>query len=187
MTRIVLIGFMGSGKSAVGRALARRLNVPLLDTDLEIERRAGKTVPQIFAEDGEAAFRTAETAVLRELCESSASRVVAVGGGTPMADENPALLRQMGTIVWLTATPETIWARVGRTISARPLLADAPDPLARIAELLLAREPRYAALADLQIPTGQQETPDTVAARILRSLSSGPMESHVVSDTDRSS
>lgn len=187
MTRIVLIGFMGSGKSAVGRALARRLGVPLLDTDAEIERRTGKTVPQMFVEDGEAAFRTEETALLRELWENLEPRIIAVGGGTPMADENDGLLRQLGTVIWLTATPETLWARVGPTISARPLLASAPDPLARIAALLASRQPRYAALADFQIPTSQQDSPDDVAARILQTLVSGPMESHVFSNADRSS
>jgi len=170
---IVLIGFMGTGKSAVGRALARRAGFRHLDTDMEIERAAGKTIPQIFTEQGEAAFREQETAVLASLAgaQSTGSLVLSTGGGTPLRTENAALLKQIGTVVWLHVAPEAILARVAHSLHERPLLtAHQADPLGRIKNLLALREPQYAAMADIILETSDCANSEEGAARLMERL-----------------
>ena len=170
---IVLIGFMGTGKSAVGRALARRTGWRHLDTDAEIERAAGKTIPQIFAEDGEAAFREQETAVLASLvgAQFAEALILSTGGGTPLRTENAALLKQLGTVVWLHVAPESILARVAHSLHERPLLtAHQADPLGQITRLLALREPQYAALADVVLETSDCANSEESAARLMERL-----------------
>jgi shikimate kinase len=183
MMVIVLIGFMGTGKSAVGRALARRLGARHVDTDQEIERRAGKSIPRIFAEDGEAAFRQAETDLLNEFTEVSTPAdaggrnhtILSTGGGTPLREENALLLRRLGTVVLLDAAPKVILKRVGHNLPNRPLLAGSPlPPLQRIQELLGERRPRYIAAANHIIDTSYSAKPDDVAARIMKALQLRP-------------
>ena len=175
---IVLIGFMGTGKSAVGRALARRLGARLLDTDAEIERQHGKSVAQMFAQDGEDAFRAAETALLEwislENVERAETLIISTGGGTPLREPNATLLKQIGTVIWLTATPETIARRVSRNFALRPLLAGhLADPEARIRALLAERCPRYAALAAYHTNSDAAgATPDDVARDLISWLGS---------------
>lgn len=168
---IVLIGFMGTGKSAVGRAVSRRTNRRHIDTDCEIERLAGKTIPQIFADSGEAAFRAQETALLSSLAASldrGEPMVVSTGGGTPLRVENAALLKQIGIVVWLRVAPSAILARVAHSLPERPLLASHQhDPLGRITALLAVREPHYAALADLTLETSDCADSEEGAARLL--------------------
>lgn len=179
-TNIVLIGFMGTGKSAVGRVLARRLGWRHLDTDAEIERLAGRTIPEIFTEEGEAAFRAREAALLASLSPPSltgkgagglgsngASLILSTGGGTPLRAENAALLKRIGTVVWLQAAPEAILARVQRSLDERPLLAGhRDDPLGRIQTLLADRAPRYAALADYTLDTSDCADSEEAADRL---------------------
>ncbi len=182
---IVLIGFMGTGKSAVGRNLARRLDARHLDTDAEIERTAGRLIPQIFADEGEAAFRARESAFLSSLAPTpnlappQASMVVGVGrplilstgGGTPLRPENAALLKKIGLVIWLRPSAETIFARVRKDLHERPLLAShAADPLARIRALLAEREARYEAAADWQLDTSDCVNADEAAGRVLALL-----------------
>jgi len=175
---IVLIGFMGTGKSVVGRALARNLSALHLDTDAEIVREAGKPIPRIFSEDGEEAFRAWEKSMLTRLVFSSRRSskngpplMISTGGGTPLSSENTTLLREIGTIVWLQASPPSILSRVSRALSERPLLAGYQNnPLARIEQLLAERTPYYAALADLSLDTSECDGPDDVAQRILSIL-----------------
>ena len=168
---IVLIGFMGTGKSAVGRVLARRTGWRHLDTDLEIERAAGKPIPQIFAEDGEAAFREQEAAFLASLGHSD-NLILSTGGGTPLRAENAALLKQLGTVVWLRVAPSAILARVAHSLHERPLLAaHSADPLRRIESLLAVREPQYAALADIVLETSDCVSSEEGAARLMAQLS----------------
>ncbi len=170
---IVLIGFMGTGKSAVGRVLARRTGRRHLDTDAEIERGAGKPIPEIFALDGEAAFREQETALLSSLAiaEEAGGLVLSTGGGTPVRAENAALLKQVGTVVWLRVTPEAILARVAHSLHERPLLAGHRDnPLGRIESLLAAREPIYEALADVILETSDCADSEEGAARLMAQL-----------------
>jgi shikimate kinase len=137
---LALIGFMGAGKSSVGRLVAGVLHFNLLDTDELIESRTGRSISEIFAQQGEPAFRELERLVVREL-ESHSQTVISTGGGLPVKPENLASLKSHALVVCLWAAPETIWERV-RSQTHRPLLKD-PDPLAKIRQLLLAREPFY--------------------------------------------
>lgn len=178
---IVLIGFMGTGKSAVGRVLARRLGWRHVDTDTEIEREADRTIPEIFTEEGEAAFRARESALLSSLVPSltppllgagGPSLILSTGGGTPLRPENAALLKEIGTVVWLHVTPEAILERVSRSLHERPLLAaHQDDPLGRIQSLLADRAPRYAVLADQTLDTSDCADSEEAADRLMRLLS----------------
>ena len=147
---IALIGFMGGGKSAVGRELSRRLGWPRHDTDEMIREQFGISIPDIFARHGEPAFRDAETALLKTLRRGIAG-IVVTGGGIILRTENVQLLRGMGRIVWLDADEEILWQRVSKH-STRPLL-QTPDPRARFAELLQERLPLYQSAADYRINT----------------------------------
>ena len=171
---IVLIGFMGTGKSAVGRAIARRTSFRHLDTDTEIERAAGKSIPQLFAGEGEAAFRTRETELLASLSADAPGLeplIVSTGGGTPLRAENAALLKRIGTIVWLNVSPEAILARVAHSLHERPLLAaHHADPLGRIESLLAVRSPQYAALADVVLETSDCADCEEGASRLMERL-----------------
>lgn len=168
---IVLIGFMGTGKSAVGRALARRTGFRHLDTDREIEQAAGKTIPEIFAAEGEAVFRARETALLVSLAGEDGPLILSTGGGTSVRPENAALLKQIGIVVWLQVTPEAILSRVARSLHDRPLLAAyQDDPLGRIESLLAQRSPVYAALADVVLDTSDCVHSGEGAARLMERL-----------------
>ncbi len=170
---IVLIGFMGTGKSAVGHALANMTRARFLDTDAEIEREAGKHVAEIFADKGEEAFRNSESMLLQRLTHDKGSLVLSTGGGTPLRAENVRLLKKIGPIVWLTAPPQTILGRVRRNLAQRPLLAShKDDPLVRVQHLLAERTPRYAAVADYEFDTSNFANSDAVAACILTMLKS---------------
>src|SRR5438105_2870057 len=135
---ISLIGFMGTGKSAVGRELSRRIGWPRHDTDEMIREQFGISIPDIFARHGESVFRDAETALLKTLGRGLAS-IVVTGGGIILRSENVQLLHRMGRIVWLDAEEEVMWQRVSKH-STRPLL-QTPNPRARFAELWRERMP----------------------------------------------
>jgi shikimate kinase len=137
---IVLCGFMGTGKSSVGRLVAEALHFAFLDTDTVIEARAGKTISQIFDEQGEAAFRELEKRIVKEL-ELRDRTVIATGGGLVVDPENLASLKSHALVVCLWASPATIWSRV-KNQSHRPLLNEA-DPLGKIKSLLAERAPWY--------------------------------------------
>jgi shikimate kinase len=145
---IALIGFMGAGKSAVGRELSRRTGWPRHDTDERIREQFGISIPDIFARHGEPAFRDAETALLKTLQRGLAG-IVVTGGGIILREENVRILRGIGRIIWLDADEEILWQRASRH-STRPLL-QTPDPRARFAELLRERLPRYQTAADHRI------------------------------------
>lgn len=168
---IVLIGFMGTGKSAIGRALAKRIGARYVDTDAEIEKESGKRVAEIFAEQGEPAFRRMETMLLMRLINDLGSMVVATGGGTPLRDDNVSLLKKIGPVVWLTAPTQTILGRVRRNLERRPMLSDhAHDPVARIQQLLKERTPRYAAVQDYEFDTSNFDKPEDAVVCILAML-----------------
>jgi shikimate kinase len=137
---LALIGFMGTGKSCVGRVAADLLRFTFLDTDHVIEARAGKAVGEIFAQDGEPAFRQWERRIVEELTRRDKT-VIATGGGLPMDEANLASLKTHALVICLWASPEAIWERV-RGHNHRPLLNEA-DPLAKVRELLAVREPHY--------------------------------------------
>ena len=149
---IVLIGFMGSGKSTVGRELHHRLGYQLVDMDQLIEQRAGKPITAIFAEDGEDVFREMETRLLEELCDPAAPRrIISTGGGVVGREANRRLLRHLGYVVWLHAPKAVILERTARNHD-RPLL-HSDDPAARIEALLEVRKPLYAEAAHLKVDT----------------------------------
>lgn len=137
---IALIGFMGAGKTTVGSLLAQSLHFEFLDTDKVIEQRQGRKISDIFAQDGEPAFRRMESELCTEL-ESAVGKVIATGGGLAVNPANMASLRRHAFVVCLWASPETIYNRV-RHQAHRPLL-QTPDPLARIRDLLAERTPAY--------------------------------------------
>ena len=146
---LALIGFMGTGKSSVGRLAAEALGFTFLDTDRVIEARAGRPITEIFAQQGEAAFRELEKGVVAELtCREHT--VIATGGGLPTIAGNLASLKTHALVICLWATPDTILERVGAH-THRPLLND-PAPLARIRNLLAVREAFYRE-ADVLIST----------------------------------
>lgn len=163
---LVLVGFMGTGKSAVGRLLSRRLGRPFFDTDAWIARRAGMPIPEIFRRLGEGAFRALETEAAREAA-SRRGQVVATGGGILSRDENVALLRSSGVLVCLRARPEVILARTAPWES-RPLLRAASDPREAVERLLAERAPRYA-LADWSVDTSDlsvEQVADAICERL---------------------
>ena len=143
---------MGTGKSSVGRIVARQLNFAFVDTDQLIEARAHKSISSIFAEQGETAFRESEVKVVTELA-SKRYLVIAAGGGLIVDAGNLASLRQHALIVCLWASPETIWQRVCNQTN-RPLLQD-PDPLGKIQRLLAERKSAYLQ-ADILVNTEQR-------------------------------
>ena len=143
---------MGTGKSCVGRVAADTLHFTFLDTDHVIEARAGKTISDIFAQDGEPAFRQWERRIVEELTRRQ-NTVIATGGGLPADEANLASLKTHALVVCLWASPETIWERV-RGQDHRPLLKEA-DPLAKVRTLLAAREPFYRQ-ADVLVNTGMR-------------------------------
>lgn len=160
---LVLIGFMGSGKTSVGVKLSYRLCVPVEDTDKLIERKEGKSVYDIFADDGEAYFRQLETQVLCELVKKSGLRVYSVGGGAPVREENRKWLKKLGRVVYLKVSPETVYERLKGDFT-RPLL-QGPDPRGRIIELMRERAGIYESCADI-IVDADGATPEEIARRI---------------------
>ncbi len=145
---IVLVGMMGSGKSSVGRRLAGRLGLPFVDADTEIEMAAHMTIPEIFAQRGEAEFREGERRVIARVLTTRAPLVLATGGGAFMNAETRARVKELGISVWLKAEPDVLMRRVRRN-AKRPLLQTA-DPEATLRRMLAEREPVYA-LADITI------------------------------------
>ena len=157
---IVLIGFMGSGKSTVGAELAKRLHMNFVDTDAYIEDMAGKTIAEIFAQDGEEAFRKMETEALVTLRDTVCNTVFSTGGGMPLRIENARLLKEIGTVFYLSAANQVIYDRV-KDNTARPLLQGA-HPYNKICELMKERKPIYEAAADIQIDTNSNDLDEVI-------------------------
>jgi shikimate kinase len=145
MTRpnIIITGFMGTGKTTVGKRVAAALGYDFVDTDELIVARSGQTLEEIFQQKGEAAFREMEAAVARELGEKG-GMVIATGGGMMLDSENAAALGKKGVVFCLVATPEEIMERLARDPDIRRPLLDGPDPMDRILSLLKEREAGYA-------------------------------------------
>lgn len=157
--RVYLVGFMGAGKTSVGECLARELRCPFVDLDREIERDAGRTIAEIFRDDGEAVFRRLEARALR-LVAGNADVVVGTGGGTLTLWENRDFIHRTGVSIWLDAPLDVMLERCRRS-EHRPLLSDR----ARMEALLAERLPAYRA-ADVRIDASA-ELPETLAARIV--------------------
>jgi shikimate kinase len=150
---------MGAGKSTTGKLLSERLEWPYLDSDDEIERQTGKTVPEIWKAEGEPAFRAEEARVLAQACTSDGPSVVSVAGGAVLDPDNRARIRQAGLIVWLRADMSTLARRVGAG-AGRPLLeGGAAQALARLYE---QRAPIYAELAELVFDVDRMAPPQVV-------------------------
>lgn len=159
---VVLVGLMGVGKSTIGRMLADRLHRPLLDTDQLIESATGRTVRQIFADDGEAAFRECETQALLGALASETPAVIAAAGGVVLSAENRAALEASGAkVVWLSATPELLAQRTHRGVH-RPLL-DA-DRLGTLQRMANEREAMYREVADVIVSVDHRSVSDVVEA-----------------------
>ena len=160
--QLYLVGFMGAGKSTVGRLVAERLARPFVDLDEEIERCEGRSVAEIFAADSESGFRAAEARALEEVA-AGPSAVVATGGGVVLDERNRTLMRRTGTVVYLRVSAATAVARCGEA-SGRPLL-DAGEPLSRAEELLDGRRSVYEEAADHAFDT-ESSTPEEIADRV---------------------
>ncbi|KKZ11216.1 MAG: shikimate kinase [Candidatus Synechococcus spongiarum SP3] len=163
---LYLVGMMGSGKSSVGRILAQQLGYHWLDADQVLGAAAGRTIPTLFAQEGEEGFRAAETAALRQMGQWH-SCVVSTGGGAVARPTNWGTLRQ-GVVVWLAAPAEVLLKRLRQDPTPRPLL-QCPDPAQRLKELLAAREPLYAQ-ADVRVVQTGTMTSEAVAAAVLEAL-----------------
>lgn len=146
--RIILIGMPASGKTTVGRAVAQALSLPFHDCDREMERLAGRTIPELFAAEGEEAFRAVESHALAALCTAEAPCVIATGGGAVLSAENRRLLRRSGTVFWLDRDLENI---MSTDCSGRPLLSGGAEALRT---LYKNRRDLYAACAHLLVPDG---------------------------------
>lgn len=173
---VVLVGLMGAGKSSIGRRLAQRLGVSFVDADTEIELAAGRTIPEIFEDLGEPAFRDGERRVIRRLLTDDPPHVLATGGGAFMAPDTRALIKERGHSVWLNADLDVLFERVSRR-SNRPLLKTS-DPKATLAALMEERSPVYAE-ADLSVRTARapiEVTVDMVYQALCQYLAESPSD-----------
>lgn len=153
--KLILIGYRGTGKTTLGRLLGRRLNLAVVDSDPEIERKTGKSIAAIFAEDGEAVFRDLEAETIAEILDRDEPLVLSTGGGAILRPETRQRLQEKGHVVWLTASAETISDRIrddGASATTRPSLTGLP-PLEEIVHLLETREPLYAKTAHQVVDT----------------------------------
>src|SRR5216684_1733134 len=161
---IVLIGMMGAGKSSVGRCLQRRMGLARFDTDEMVSSKFGLSISEIFSTHGERRFREVETQVLVKLALKAFGAIVVTVGGISLREDNSDLLKQLGTIVWLEADEETLFERASRR-GNRPLL-QTEYPRRTFSEMLRARAPLYAKVADIRVDTSAL-THDEVADVIL--------------------
>ena len=167
---IVLIGMMGAGKSSVGRCLQRRTGLARFDTDEIVSSKFGLSISEIFSTHGERRFREVETQVLVELAAGETT-IIVTGGGIVLREENADLLKQLGTIVWLEADEETLFERASRR-GNRPLL-QTEYPRRTFSEMLRARAPLYAKVADIRVDTSaltHDEVADVILSKVEESV-----------------
>ncbi|EEE38187.1 shikimate kinase [Rhodobacteraceae bacterium KLH11] len=167
---VVLVGMMGAGKTAVGRALAARLGVPFLDSDAEIESAANMTIPEIFARDGEAFFRSKETQIIGRLLDEEKG-ILSTGGGAFLTEANRKMISERGASVWLRADLGVLWNRVKHK-DTRPLLRTA-DPYATLRDLYQARVPIYEQ-ADLVADSDGETAIEDMVDRVLVAMAARP-------------
>ena len=166
----VLVGMMGSGKTAVGTALARLLEAPFLDSDAEIEKAADRTIAEIFDRDGEAFFRDKETQVISRLLDAECG-VLSTGGGAYLSARNRQIISDKGVAVWLRADQELLWSRV-RHKNTRPLLRT-KNPRETLRQLCAQREPIYA-LAELAVEAKREYSVNQMADKVVAALLGRP-------------
>lgn len=167
---VIMTGFMGAGKTTVGKALAKKENIPFLDTDQLIEQKAGMTISRIFEVQGEEAFRNMETAVLEELQNRTERSVISVGGGLPLREENRELLWKLGTVVYLKVQPETVLERL-KGDRTRPMLQGG-EAKERVTTLLAYRTPLYQKAANLVVEADDKRVGE-IADEIMEKLKEG--------------
>ncbi len=171
MNSLILEGFMGCGKSYIARKLSLKLQLPLIDTDQEIEKESGKKIARIFEEDGEEAFRRMETALLRKMVEEGIPgnrAVISLGGGMPCREENRECLKKLGKVVYIKADPELLIRRLKKNVSERPMLSGT-DLESRVYQLLADREEQYLAAADVVVILDESNE-DRIADQIGKEL-----------------
>lgn len=167
---VVMVGMMGAGKTAVGRALAAKLNVPFLDSDAEIVKAANMTIAEIFKRDGEPFFRKKETQVIDRLLDEMQG-VLSTGGGAFLSDSNRSMISDKGVSVWLDADLDLLWQRV-RHKDTRPLLRTA-DPKATLKQIFNERVPVYSK-ADLTVQSHSSYSIENMADRVIKALLTRP-------------
>ena len=167
MNNLFLIGFMGAGKTSVSAGLGRMLGWEVVEMDERIAAQEGMSIPELFAQKGEPHFRACETALLKSFSQG-APRIVSCGGGVPLREENVAAMRESGTVVLLTASPEVILERV-KDSDERPLPQGHKD-VPYIAALMEQRRPKYEAAADITVDTSQLNI-EEVCRQVLRQVS----------------
>jgi shikimate kinase len=150
---LILVGMMGSGKTTIAKSLAKQLGKTFVDSDDEITKRTGVTIPHIFDIEGEAGFRQRESMAIQEITERN-NLVLATGGGAVLAAENREVLRQNGIVIYLKANAHDLWQRT-RHDRSRPLLQTG-DPYAKVKELMRQRDPLYHQVADIIVHSGKQ-------------------------------
>lgn len=175
---VAMVGMMGAGKTAVGRAVAAKLDAPFLDSDAEIEAAANLSVPEIFDRDGEAFFRKRETEVIARLLDT-ARGILSTGGGAFLAEGNRQMISERGVSVWLNADVELLWNRVKHK-DTRPLLRT-EDPKATLLALHAARAPAYRQ-ADLTVICDAGLSIDAMAERVIATLLTRPDVLELVDD-----
>lgn len=161
---IILIGFMGCGKTSVGIRLSYRIRRTMIDTDKMIERLQKMTVSEIFDRMGEEEFRKMETQCLERLLEESEEQIISVGGGLPMREENRKLLKQLGTVIYLRVTPQTVCERLAND-TTRPLL-QGENPQEKVRNLMALRTDIYESAADVIIDVDEKDF-DTILDEIM--------------------
>lgn len=170
--RVFLVGMMGVGKSTAGRLLSETLGWAYVDTDDEVPRRAGKTIKEIWEQDGEAEFRRLEAEAVADVSSRPGPAVVALGGGAVLDEASRRLIKRSGLVVWLRADPGTLFGRLGQHAgSARPLLRSGPEEALR--RLSDARAPIYESTADLVFDVDRMN-PRDVADAIAEALKGEP-------------
>ncbi|MGR3712204.1 MAG: shikimate kinase [Shimia sp.] len=167
---VVMVGMMGAGKTAVGRAVATKLNVPFIDSDAEIEKAANMSIAEIFARDGELFFRRKETQVIERLLNEERC-ILSTGGGAFLAEENRAMIADKGVAVWLDADVELLWMRV-RNKDTRPLLRTS-DPRRTLEDIFNARVPLYQ-LASLPVKAEAGLSIEEMADRVIVEMAGRP-------------
>ena len=166
LDNIILIGFMGCGKTTFGTWIAKNKKMDFCDTDALIVEKEKKSINDIFSENGEPYFRELETEIVKDLIKSRHNTVVSVGGGLPLRSQNRELLKKLGLVVYLDVSPETVYKRIGADVSSRPML-HSDDVPGRIRSLLNERRPLYLKAAHVAVDVNDRSL-DAITEEIYR-------------------